>query len=72
MTVSTSAPTHPGRELRDSSLRQLDSAARALNLDPGMHKFLRIPERTLIVPARAGSGSTRASRSRRSRASRCS
>ena len=50
MTLSTPAlTTHPGRELRDSSLRQLDSAARALNLDPGMHKFLRTPERTLIV-----------------------
>jgi glutamate dehydrogenase (NAD(P)+) len=47
--LGTPAPTHPGRELRDSSLRQLDSAARALNLDPGMHKFLRTPERTLIV-----------------------
>jgi glutamate dehydrogenase (NAD(P)+) len=41
--------THAGDELRDSALRQLDSAAKALNLDPGMHKFLRVPERTLIV-----------------------
>src|SRR5882762_1719946 len=49
MTLSTPAPTHPGKELKESSLRQLDSAARALNLDPGMHKFLRVPERTLIV-----------------------
>jgi len=49
MTLSTPAPTHPGKELRESSLRQLDNAARALNLDPGMHKFLSIPERTLIV-----------------------
>src|ERR1700716_1411535 len=49
MTLSTATPTHPGKELRESSLRQLDSAARALNLDPGMHKFLSIPERTLIV-----------------------
>ena len=49
MTVSPSAPTHPGNELRASALRQLGSAARALNLDPGMHKFLSTPERTLIV-----------------------
>src|SRR5438309_5811917 len=49
MTLGTAAPTHPGHELRDSALRQLDSAARALNLDPGMHKFLSVPERTLIV-----------------------
>ncbi len=49
MTLSTPAPIHPGHELRDSALRQLDSAARALNLDPGMHKFLSTPERTLIV-----------------------
>jgi len=33
----------------ESALRQLDSAAKALNLDPGMHKFLRVPERELIV-----------------------
>jgi glutamate dehydrogenase (NAD(P)+) len=49
VTLSTPAPIHPGHELRDSALRQLDSAARALNLDPGMHKFLSTPERTLIV-----------------------
>ncbi|HKW79263.1 MAG TPA: Glu/Leu/Phe/Val dehydrogenase [Candidatus Limnocylindria bacterium] len=41
--------THAGDELRDSALRQLASAAKALDLDPGMHKFLRTPERTLIV-----------------------
>ena len=40
---------HPGEELKASALRQLDSAAKALALDPGMHKFLRTPERTLIV-----------------------
>src|SRR5438132_2489395 len=40
---------HAGEELRDSALRQLDSAAKAVNLDPGMHKFLAVPERTLIV-----------------------
>ncbi|HZP97279.1 MAG TPA: Glu/Leu/Phe/Val dehydrogenase [Candidatus Limnocylindria bacterium] len=49
MTLGMPAATHPGEELRESALRQLDSAAKALNLDPGMHKFLRTPERTLIV-----------------------
>jgi glutamate dehydrogenase (NAD(P)+) len=49
VTVTAPALTHPGKELRDSALRQLDSAARALNLDPGMQKYLRTPERTLIV-----------------------
>jgi len=49
MTLKMPAPSHPGVELRDSSLRQLDAAAKALNLDPGMHKLLRTPERTLIV-----------------------
>jgi glutamate dehydrogenase (NAD(P)+) len=49
MALSTPAPTHPGKDLRDSALRQLDNAARALNLDPGMKKFLSTPERTLIV-----------------------
>ena len=41
--------THPGEELRDSALLQLNAAAKALHLDPGMHKYLRTPERTLIV-----------------------
>ncbi len=41
--------THPGDELRDSAIRQLGMAARSLNLDPGMHKYLAMPERTLIV-----------------------
>ena len=49
MTLGMPAATHPGEELRDSALRQLDGAAKALNLDPGMHRFLRTPERTLIV-----------------------
>jgi glutamate dehydrogenase (NAD(P)+) len=43
------AASHPGDELRLSALRQLASAAKAINLDPGMHKFLATPERTLIV-----------------------
>lgn len=49
MTLGMPAATQPGEELRESALRQLDNAAKALNLDPGMHKFLRTPERTLIV-----------------------
>src|SRR3989449_9086664 len=49
MTLAMPTLKHAGEELRDSALRQLDSAARALNLDPGMHKFLSTPERTLIV-----------------------
>ena len=40
---------HPGDELKESALHQLDNAAKALALDPGMHKYLRMPERTLIV-----------------------
>lgn len=47
--LGTPLPTHAGDVLRDSALRQLASAAKALNLDPGMHKFLATPERTLIV-----------------------
>ena len=49
MTLGMPAATQPGEELRASALQQLDNAAKALSLDPGMHKFLRTPERTLIV-----------------------
>jgi glutamate dehydrogenase (NAD(P)+) len=49
MTLGMPAPAHPGEELKHSGLRQLANAAKALNLDPGMHKFLATPERTLIV-----------------------
>src|SRR5213080_3114702 len=49
MTLAMPTLKHAGEELRDSALRQLDSAAKALNLDPGMHQFLSTPERTLIV-----------------------
>jgi glutamate dehydrogenase (NAD(P)+) len=49
MTLGMPAPTHPGQELKDSALQQLDAAAKALSLDPGMHRFLSVPERTLIV-----------------------
>src|SRR2546421_9253768 len=38
-----------GHELLQSALSQLDRAAKALSLDPGMHRFLQQPERTLIV-----------------------
>ena len=41
--------SHAGEELRDSALRQLAKAAKAINLDPGMHKYLATPERALIV-----------------------
>ena len=40
---------NPGEELLGGALQQLDSAAKALGLDPGMHKFLRSNERSLIV-----------------------
>src|SRR2546427_1218942 len=40
---------NPGQELLESALAQLDRAAKALNLDPGMHRFLQQSERTLIV-----------------------
>src|SRR3989475_12577685 len=41
--------TNPGHELLESALAQLGRAAKAINLDPGMHRFLQQPERTLIV-----------------------
>src|SRR3982074_2965414 len=40
---------NPGHELLQSALAQLDGAAEALNVDPGMHRFLQQPERTLSV-----------------------
>jgi glutamate dehydrogenase (NAD(P)+) len=43
------SPANPGHELLESALAQLDRAAKALSLDPGMHRFLQQPERTLIV-----------------------
>src|SRR5882762_7231237 len=39
----------PGHELLRSALSQLDRAAKAIALEPGMHRFLSQPERTLIV-----------------------
>ncbi|HEV2249736.1 MAG TPA: Glu/Leu/Phe/Val dehydrogenase [Candidatus Limnocylindria bacterium] len=39
----------PGGELLDGALGQLDAAAKAIGLDPGMHRFLRSNERALIV-----------------------
>jgi glutamate dehydrogenase (NAD(P)+) len=41
--------TSPGEELLAGALHQLDSAAKAIGLDPGMHRFLRSNERALIV-----------------------
>ena len=49
MTLEMPTASHAGDELKESALRQLDAAAKALSLDPGMHRFLRMPERTLIV-----------------------
>jgi glutamate dehydrogenase/leucine dehydrogenase len=40
---------NPGHELLESALAQLERAAKALNFDPGMHRFLQQPERTLTV-----------------------
>src|SRR5256884_3930195 len=40
---------NPGKELLESALASLDRAAKAIGLDPGMHRFLSQPERTLIV-----------------------
>ena len=47
--LKTSSPTSAGTELLSSALAQLDRAARAIALDPGMHRYLRQAERTLIV-----------------------
>jgi glutamate dehydrogenase (NAD(P)+) len=41
--------TNPGGELLAGALGQLDAAAKALGLDPGMHRLLRTNERALIV-----------------------
>ena len=43
----------------DSALSQLDDAARAMNLDPGVHEVLRNPRRALevSVPTRMDDGS---------------
>ncbi|MDQ6858549.1 MAG: Glu/Leu/Phe/Val dehydrogenase [Chloroflexota bacterium] len=42
-------PTSPGAELLAGALGQLDAAAKALGLAPGMHRLLRTNERALIV-----------------------
>jgi glutamate dehydrogenase (NAD(P)+) len=47
--LKMSASTSPGEELLAGALHQLDSAAKAIGLDPGMHRFLRSNERSLIV-----------------------
>ena len=36
-------PLPLGHELLESALAQLERAAKALNLDPGMHRFLQQP-----------------------------
>ncbi len=41
--------TDPGEELLASAVERLDRAAKAIGLDPGMHKMLSTPERALIV-----------------------
>jgi glutamate dehydrogenase (NAD(P)+) len=41
--------TNPGEELLAGAVHQLDSAAKVLGLDPGMHRLLRSNERALIV-----------------------
>ena len=48
-TLKMPAETNPGAELLAGALHQLDGAAKAIGLDPGMHRFLGVPERTLIV-----------------------
>ncbi len=48
MPQTTKTPS-AGTELLASALAQLDAAAKALDLDPGMHRFLASPERALIV-----------------------
>src|SRR5438093_13291855 len=40
---------NPVHELLQSALSHLYRAAKALSLEPGMHRFLQQPERTLIV-----------------------
>jgi len=42
-------PTNAGEELLAGAIHQLDSAAKAIGLDPGMHRLLRTNERSLIV-----------------------
>ncbi|HEX4743339.1 MAG TPA: Glu/Leu/Phe/Val dehydrogenase [Candidatus Limnocylindria bacterium] len=47
----TTAPVRaePGQELLASAVAQLDAAAKALGLDPGIHRYLASFERSLIV-----------------------
>ena len=44
--------TSPGQELLDSALGELGKAAKALGIDPGLHRYLRSAEPTLIVALR--------------------
>lgn len=47
--TTTSTRGEPGQELLASAIAQLDSAAKALGLDPGIHRVLAASERSLIV-----------------------
>ena len=47
--LKTTTAVDPGHELLASALRRLDAAAKAIGLDPGLHRFLAAAERTLIV-----------------------
>ncbi|HUQ17319.1 MAG TPA: Glu/Leu/Phe/Val dehydrogenase [Candidatus Saccharimonadales bacterium] len=47
--LKTTTVVDPGHELLASALRRLDAAAKAIGLDPGLHRFLAAAERTLIV-----------------------
>ncbi|HEX9495331.1 MAG TPA: Glu/Leu/Phe/Val dehydrogenase [Candidatus Limnocylindria bacterium] len=47
--INLPSEADPGEELLAGALQQLDAAAKAIGLDPGMHRFLRTNERALIV-----------------------
>jgi len=49
VTVAPTRAGEPGQELLASALAQLGAAAKALGLDPGIHRVLSSPERSLIV-----------------------
>jgi hypothetical protein len=42
-------PPSPGHELLQSATAQLDRAAKAINLDPGMHRHLEEVEKRLEI-----------------------
>jgi len=49
VTLGMPQTANPGSELLASARAQLDGAAKVLGLDPGVHRYLAAPERTLIV-----------------------